>query len=580
MSEPTRTPLQVLTNTSTRERSDRLDVLTALLQAPGIEPLYRQAVLRWPGDHPVYGWYCRVNACRNVRTNTVDLCYSHREEWRRVRREPGATRREFLRTASPRELDPRFVDPPTCRFCPERPSRHLVLRLCLTHFGRWQKVINRRKNLTYDQWVALQTEALAGYGECLVAACAGLADGPLGMCYVHLLRYRSEGRPGGARRAGSPGPGVPVNEVTHTDVAAFRRWCRAARPLSRTGTVNLLGLPPLARAEFQWGLLTHAQKTHRTLWPLWHIQAVVNLARDRGVVSILDLLSSDSTELTDYARSILREIADELRIVYVTPQESKEAGFLETEHFGVRYKRRSSHFDLTDVPQRWLRDLFWERCARRLRSPQAPRSPQHIDAGRRACVELGVYLTVIAPGGGHDPAVLTEDHMRRFVADQNKRAREGLPSLAVRRDGRPMKVTGGTRRQVFSHARALLREALETGEAERIGLPREFIVELPAALRTERTRNPFPDPVARALADEANLKLLADRFDAGDMGHRDIWETLVFTGRRASEVTELRLECTAILRGAAFLWHDQTVRHESRMRIVRIAEGGRFMSTA
>jgi hypothetical protein len=125
--------------------------------------------------------------------------------------------------------------------------------------------------------------------------------------------------------------------------------------------------------------------------------------------------------------------------------------FLETEHFGVRYKRRSSHVDLTDVPQRWLRDLFWERCARRLRSLQAPRSPQHIDAGRRVCVDLGVCLTVTAPGSGHDPALLAEDHMRRFVADQNKRARERLPSVAVRRDGRPM--TGSTRSRAASNGR-------------------------------------------------------------------------------------------------------------------------------
>ncbi|MDX2827989.1 tyrosine-type recombinase/integrase, partial [Streptomyces ipomoeae] len=357
---------------------------------------------------------------------------------------------------------------------------------------------------------------------------------------------------GGDRVVGRP----PV-EITYTDVDAFRHWCRTARPASRAGTVNLLGLLPLVQAEIRWGLLTHAQKSQRTSWPLWHIQAVANLARARGVTSVLDLLS-DPRALAEHELRILRETADELRIVYVTPDEAKEAGFLETEHFGIRYKRRLSHFDFTDVPQRWLRDLLWERIARRLRSPQAPRSAQHIECGRRACVEIGVFLAAIVPGGGHDPATLTEDHMRRFVADHNKRAREGLPSLAIRRDGRPMHVTNYTRRQVFNHARTILRDALESGEAERIGLPREFIIALPTAQRADRTRNPFPDPVARALADEGNLQLLDDRFDPNDQGYRDIWEALVFTGRRASEVIELRLECTTIHRGMPFLWHDQT----------------------
>lgn len=121
-----------------------------------------------------------------------------------------------------------------------------------------------------------------------------------------------------------------------------------------------------------------------------------------------------------------------------------------------------------------------------------------------------------------------------------------------------MRVTGYTRRETFNEARSILRDAMETGEAERIGLPREFIIALPKAQRADRTRNPFPDPVARAMADEENLQVLDDRFDPNDMGYRDIWEALVFTGRRASEITELRLECTSIHRKVPFLWHDQT----------------------
>ncbi|MEU0205885.1 hypothetical protein [Streptomyces canus] len=90
MSEVRRIPLQLLVSTSVRARRDRLEILTALLAAPGVEQVYREAVLRWPGDHPVYGWFCRVNGCRATRTNTVDLCHPHRAEWRAGRKEPGA----------------------------------------------------------------------------------------------------------------------------------------------------------------------------------------------------------------------------------------------------------------------------------------------------------------------------------------------------------------------------------------------------------------------------------------------------------------------------------------------------------
>jgi hypothetical protein len=105
MSEATRASLQLLVNTSARARRDRLEILTALLAAPGVEPVYHEPVLHWPGDHPVYGWFCRVNGCRATRTNTVDLCHPHRAEWRAAKQEPGATRREFLRTV--RSMVPR-----------------------------------------------------------------------------------------------------------------------------------------------------------------------------------------------------------------------------------------------------------------------------------------------------------------------------------------------------------------------------------------------------------------------------------------------------------------------------------------
>jgi hypothetical protein len=39
---------------------------------------------------------------------------------------------------------------------------------------------------------------------------------------------------------------------------------------------------------------------------------------------------------------------------------------------------------------------------------------------------------------------------------------------------------------------------------------------------------------------------------------RDIWEAIVFTGRRAGEVVNLRLDCIGRLGGLPMFWHDQT----------------------
>ena len=71
-------------------------------------------------------------------------------------------------------------------------------------------------------------------------------------------------------------------------------------------------------------------------------------------------------------------------------------------------------------------------------------------------------------------------------------------------------------------------------------------------------RRPFPDEVARALADEANLAALAATYDVNDGGVRDIWETTVITGRRIGEVIKLRWDCIGRYGGLAMFWHDQT----------------------
>ena len=82
---------------------------------------------------------------------------------------------------------------------------------------------------------------------------------------------------------------------------------------------------------------------------------------------------------------------------------------------------------------------------------------------------------------------------------------------------------------------------------------------MPAAGPTPlRKRSPFPDEVARALADEANLARLAQDYDPSDLGLRDIWETIIVTGRRCQRGLRLRLDCLGRYGGLAMLWHDQT----------------------
>ncbi|MEU4828807.1 tyrosine-type recombinase/integrase [Actinomadura sp. NPDC023710] len=258
-------------------------------------------------------------------------------------------------------------------------------------------------------------------------------------------------------------------------------------------------------------------------------------------------------------RIVLSEILTELQLIYVTPEETREAGYLEFDHFGQRFNaRRPIRSDLTVISQLWLRDLLWDFMAHNLRSARGPRSLNPYNAMRRACVELSAFLEIHALEGGHDPTRLGKEAFDKFTTDQLHRALSRLPSLIMQQRGQPATVSVATQRAVFAKARQIMRWTLESGDAERLGLPREFIMAFPASGRVPyRIRSPFTDETARTLVKEGNLQQLAG-LDANDRGARDIWETIVATGRRCGEVVNLHWDCLGRYNGLPMLWHDQT----------------------
>ena len=547
-----------------RAGRDRLEILTALISAPSFDPVFRADIIKIPAGHPVYRWNCLVTDCERPTMGHGDLCSAHEMLWRK-RRAEGGTRAGFLRAAAPAGPGEGVEEQP-CRICPDRPACHLALRLCHYHQSRWYHYRGRRDDgAGLGRWLAAQ-EPSAGYGRCHVRVCPEMAFSPLGLCSRHEARYRSQGSPGGAvlpsqwgNRYERAGQAVPVK---YADEPAFRRWCATAAAVMRPSQVNLRGLHPLLRAEVQWGMSWHARGQHGR-WELAPLQRLAHYGRTHGLRSLTDLGQDDPGLRQAVGREgvlIAHAIAGGLQPLYVTPEETREAGYILTEHFGRKITGHSARIDLAGVSQRWLRDLLWDHLAGVLRSLACPRSGRPFDDMRRAGLELSAFLEFCAPGGGHDPRALAAEHMCQFAADQRQRERDGLPSLAARGPaGKPSIVTANTRQAVFYRTRRLLREALESGEASRLGLDRGFITAMPAPGTTiRRSRPPFPDGVAHALADEANLEKLARDYDPSGRGLRDAWETIIVTGRRCGEVLQLRLDCLGRYGGLPMLWHDQT----------------------
>lgn len=544
-----------------RESQDRLEVLTALINGPGFDPVFRNEVIRIPDRHPVYPWHCAVVDCERPRWAKKDLCAIHTEQWKHAKA-GGARKSDFVHTAEPLKAS-RMVEAIRCRVCPGRPAFNRGLALCHRHRNRWRACRSAGATAAdFEAWISQET-SFDGYGECVARACEELAQSPLRLCTIHGERYHAAGRPGGARLPGKwfnrfEDRGLPT-PVEYGDEAVFRRWCASQPPVMRVGEIHLSGLRPLLRAEIQWGLHAHGRGDQRRAWELPWIQALVDLCHRQELNSLADLDLSTVTNC--YQRLIAKEVLAELQLIYLTPADTREAGFFQTQLFGVLLKDRSGYYPLTDVPQRWLRDLLWDHLTAVLRSPQCPRTAHFMDVARKGCVELGTFLQAHAPDGGIDPSQLTAEHAQRYVAEIRRKERMKLPArvLSSRDHTSKVIVTPALRQTLFNGARQVLRSALETGACEQLGLPREFIVAIPSGGRTAtRRRSPFPDEVARALADQANLEMLATGHDPGDQGMRDIWEAIVYTGRRAGEIINLKLECLGRYNGLPMLWHDQT----------------------
>ncbi|MGW6145065.1 tyrosine-type recombinase/integrase [Streptomyces sp. NPDC055140] len=580
MSEPTRALLPVvdLGAGSSRTSRDRLEVLTALIAAPSFDPLLRDDVIVMPPDHRTFAWMCGVPECERAVQESTEFCTVHYREWVRRRQEHGAaaTLAEFLRDVQP--LKPRLWarTPPSCLICLDVPAWGNS-PLCFLHKNRWRtyRRETRQSNGTeqdFHEWVAEQPR-LPHFGQCQVVACPETAVHLLGLCRRHFLVYRKDGQPGGASVPNNWGrmltewkKATPV--VSYADETEFHRWCRQTSSFYRSdGKLTLMGLRPLVKAEIKWTMFHHTQvpgEQQGTIWALPHIQRIAEECRRHGVNSLADLDLEPNpgcrpTRFQSVAKAMLRY----LRLIYFTREDSKDAGFIETEQFGVRFPRRGSHWDLTGVSQRWLRDLLWDSISDRLLT-KPPRSGMTLDQNRRAFVELSAFLEARAPGGGHDPRVLDKALAIDFVADQRHRAEHRLESLGLQRRGRgdkrtgkPSTVTPIMLSHVFGGCRRILRDALHAGATDQIGLDRAFIVAIPSYRPPVRRRSPFSDDLARALADEGNLRRMED-YDPGDRGLRDSWESLVLTGRRANEVLRVRYDCIARMGGLPLFWHDQT----------------------
>ena len=142
-----------------RQGRDRLEILTALINAPSFDPLFRADIIKIPPGHPVYRWDCLVTGCERPKAGRGDLCSAHARQWRDRRRGGETAKADFVRAASP--AGPAgWIDERPCRICPGRPARSLALVLCDKHQFRWYRHLELQgAGAEFDAWLGGQHPA-------------------------------------------------------------------------------------------------------------------------------------------------------------------------------------------------------------------------------------------------------------------------------------------------------------------------------------------------------------------------------------------------------------------------------------
>jgi hypothetical protein len=66
--------LQSCSSRPDREGRDRLEILTALIDGPSFDAMFRPDVIDVPPEHSIYRWVCIVDGCRRPGSGSGDLC--------------------------------------------------------------------------------------------------------------------------------------------------------------------------------------------------------------------------------------------------------------------------------------------------------------------------------------------------------------------------------------------------------------------------------------------------------------------------------------------------------------------------
>ncbi|GFG51884.1 site-specific integrase [Mycolicibacterium agri] len=515
--------------------------------------------ISFPRDHPTYGWGCRVTDCNAelANSNIKFLCNAHDHEYRLV--SSTLSIEQFAKQAKPcpcKYNDWGRSRREDCRVC--GPNREALIRgLCAAHDALLRKA--RKSGDDEKAWLSAQAP-FAAHPRCSVLHC--VHDGV-------LFNFRGEGE---AKICRSHYEVWKLYKREHDcagDPKAWTEWVtreaktRRMQPLDVRGLVTLNHLPYRLQCEIRYAIHRHANTIRRTHWRPRHIQLIVDVLANAGVQTLNDPMVAE--QAPNYKTLEIRRIWTDLpiaaRSLTLTKQDAKEGGWFDplivgaAPFQGAQVTRRKV-WDLTDISQRWLRDLLWDHLES-LATETKRLSVGNVLRRIRGIGLLSKALRQLREDEGNNPELLNASDARAFKELWDLWHREQIPVVENKVSNPP---TLGTLSDLLyrthpSAMRIVLLFGCQTGLR---GPSDSFVLAFPQYSAPQEAPKPRPinDADFRLLISEASLEQLEAK-DVNNIGLSDIWFTHAYQGGRIGETLALRLGCIAMIGDAQpYLWRD------------------------
>lgn len=520
--------------------------------------------IRFPRDHLTYGWGCRVPDCNGELggSNTKFLCNTHDREFRSVSARMSLD--EFAKRATPcvcKHLGWGTDLRQECRICgPRREAR--IRGLCMAHNRLLRGALKRGQD--EEAWLRTQTP-LSQFPRCAVPNC--FRDG-------EIFNFRGKTEQKICRSHRRVWVAYLREKCSTPDEALWKKWVsleaktQRMQPWENRGLVRLNHLPLRLQQEIRYAIHQHANNARRAHWRPRHIQQVVDVLAAARVETVNDPVLAEQAR--NYKALAIKRIWVDLpiaaRSLTATKQEAKDAGWFDPVIVGAQpfagTQRgkvvRRKVWDLTEVSQRWLRDLLWELLeflATRVQQPSEGNIYQRIRDVRL----LSKALRQLREDHGDNPELLDASDARAFKELWDLWHREKVPVVDQGRGNPPkLEPLSDTLHVIYPNG---MRVALMFGRERGLPGPSDsFVLSFPHYVRPQEPANPRPisDDHFRLLISKKALEQL-DAADINDVGLVDIWVTHAYQGGRIGETLDLRLGCIGMIGNAQpYLWRDIT----------------------